>query len=143
MAKRRITAKKSAPKASRPKNTPSVKRAAPARKLAKARVKQQLQEPGFHVYRHEIDGNPTNAPLIVDIPIAEGRGPNPSRPATVSFTAEMSDEYWQDQFAFRVVSLEGGRVRVMVSRVDKGSPEQGWGVKLIIRVLVVDEPAAR
>lgn len=143
MAKKRVTAKKSAPKASRSAKTPSVKQAAPVREPEKARIKQQPQTPGFHVYRHEIDGNPTGAPLIVDIPIAEGRGPTPLRPATVSFTAEMSDEYWQDQFAFRIVSLEGGLVRVMVSRVDKGSPEQGWGVKLVIHVLVVDEPAAR
>lgn len=139
MAKKRVTAKKSAPKASRSKNAPSVTRAAPARKLAKAVVKRQPQATGFHVYRHEIDGNPTNAPLIVDISIAEGRGANPPRPATVSFTAEMSDEYWPDQFAFRVVSLQGNSVRVMVSRVDKGSAEQGWGVKLVIHVLVVDE----
>ena len=138
MAKKRVTAKKSAPKASRSKNAPSVTRAAPARKLAKAVVKRQPQATGFHVYQHEIDGNPTNAPLLVDIPIAEGRGPNPPRPATVSFTAEMSEEQWPDQFAFRVVSLEGSCVRVLVSRVDNGSPEQGWGVKLIIRVLVVD-----
>lgn len=143
MAKKKVAAKKPAPKASRSPKSPTEKRTAPGRKLAKARVARQPQAPGFHVYRHEIDGNPTNAPLIVEIAIAEGRGPNPSRPATVSFTAEMSDEYWQDQFAFRVVSLEGGRVRVMVSRVDKGSPEQGWGVKLVIHVLVVDEAAAR
>ena len=140
MAKKRVTTKKSAPKASRSKKAPSVKRAAPARKLAKAVGKLQPQAAGFHVYRHEIDGNPTNAPLIVDIPIAEGRGPNPSRPAAVSFTAEMPEEHWPDQFAFRVVSLTGGSVRVMVSRVDKGSPEQSWGVKLVIYVLVIDEP---
>jgi hypothetical protein len=78
----------------------------------------------------------------VDIPIAEGRGLSPARPAMVSFTAEMSEEQWPDQFAFRVVSLQGNSVRVMVSRVDKGSPEQGWGVKLIIHVLVVDQPNA-
>ena len=138
MAKKSVTAKKSAPKASRAKKAPSVTRAAPARKLAKAAVKRQLQATGFHVYRHEIDGNPTNAPLIVDIPIAEGRGPRPPRPATVSFTAEMAEVQWPDQFAFRVVSLEGSSVRVMISRVDKGSPEQGWGVKLVIYVLVVD-----
>lgn len=61
----------------------------------------------------------------------------------VNFTAEMSEEQWPDQFAFRVISLEGGSVRVLVSRVDKGSPEQGWGEKLIIHVLVVDEPGGR
>ena len=41
-----------------------------------------------------------------------------------------------------IVSLEGNSLRVMVSRVDKGSSEQGWGVKLVVHVLVIDEPAA-
>lgn len=140
MAKKRVTTKKSAPKTSRFKKTPHAKQAAPARTLAKAGVKRRPQAAEFHVYRHEIDGNPTNAPLIVEIAIAEGRGPNPPWPAAVSFTAEMPEEQWPDQFAFRVISLEGSRVRVMVSRVDKGSPEQGWGVKLIIHALVIDEP---
>jgi hypothetical protein len=52
----------------------------------------------------------------------------------------MPEEQWPDQFAFRVISLEGSSVRVMVSRVDKGSPELSWGVKLVIYVLVIDEP---
>ena len=143
MAKKRVTAKKSAPKASRSAKTPSEKESIQAPKQAEVRSERQPQTPGFHVYRHEIDGNPTGAPLIVDIQIAEGRGPNPARPATVSFTAEMSEEQWPDQFGFRIILLAGASVRVMVSRVDKGSPEQGWGVKLVIHVLVVDEPAAR
>ena len=139
MAKKKVTAKKSAPKSTRLKKTPSARQAAPARKLTKAGVNRQPQATRIHAYRHEIDGNPTGAPLIVHIPIADGRGENPPRPAAVSFTAEMSEEHWPDQFAFRVVSLEGNSVRVMVSRVDKGSAEQGWGVKLVIHVLVVDK----
>lgn len=119
MAKKKVAAKKPAPKASRSPKSPSEEPAASARKLAKAGVKRQPQATGIHVYWHEIDGNSTNAPLVLDIPIAEGRGPNPPRPAIVDFTAEMSDEYWQDQFAFRVVSLEDNSVRVLVSRVDR------------------------
>jgi len=142
MAKKKAAAQKSAPQASRSPKSSSAKQPDLAPKQAKVRAERQPQAAGIHVYRHEIDGNPTNAPLIVDIPIAEGRGPNPHRPAMVSFTAEMPEEQWPDQFAFRVVSLEGSSVRVMVSRVDKGLPEQGWGVKLIIHVLVIDEPSA-
>jgi hypothetical protein len=96
----------------------------------------------MHVYRYEIDDNPNHAPLIVDIPIAEGRGENPPRPAFVSFTAEMAEEEWPDQFAFRVTSLQGHAVRVMVSRIDKGCHEQSWGVRLVIHALVVDLPGA-
>lgn len=143
MAKKKVTAKKSAPNASRSAKMPIEKKSVLPAKQAKIRSERQPQATEIHVYRHEIDGNPTNAPLIVDIPIAEGRGANPPRPATVSFTAEMSQQQWPDQFAFRVVSLAGGSVRVMVSRVDKGSPEQGWGVKLIVHVLVIDEPGAK
>ena len=139
MAKKRVTAKKSAPKASRSAKLPSEKESIQAPKQVEVRSERQPQTPGFHVYRHEIDGNPTGAPLIIDIPIAEGRGANPPQPVMVSFTAEMSEEHWPDQFAFRIVSLEGNSLRVMVSRVDKGSSEQGWGVKLIVHVLVVDD----
>lgn len=92
----------------------------------------------MHVFRHEIQENPNNAPLVVEIPIAEGRGDNPASPAFVAFTPEMAEEYWQDQFAFRLLSMSGGSVRVMISRVDKGPAELGWGVKLVVHVLVVD-----
>ena len=143
MAKKRVTAKKSSPKASRSAKMPIEKKSVSAPMQSKARPERQPQSTGIRAYRYEIDGNSTNAPLIVDIPIAKGRGANPPRPAAVSFTAEMPEEQWPDQFAFRIVSLEGSNVRVMVSRVDKGSPEQGWGVKLVIHVLVVDEPAVR
>ncbi len=90
----------------------------------------------FHVFRHEIDGNPTNGPLVVEIPIAAGRGDHPQKPSFVGFSAEMSDEHWPDQFAFRIISLDATTVRVMVSRVDKDSPDMGWGVTLVVHVLV-------
>ncbi|HVX12391.1 MAG TPA: hypothetical protein VHC22_14510 [Pirellulales bacterium] len=90
----------------------------------------------FHVFRHEIDGNPTNGPLIVEIPIAAGRGDHPQKPSFVGFSAEMNEEHWPDQFAFRIISLEATSVRVMVSRVDKDSPDMGWGVTLVVHVLV-------
>lgn len=80
--------------------------------------------------------------MIVDLPIAAGRGKSPPRPSFVGFTAEMAEEYWLDQFAFRILALEGDSVRVMISRVDKGSPELGWGVKLMVQVLVVESPVA-
>ena len=87
-------------------------------------------------------GNSSNAPLIVDIPIAEGRGEHPRRPSFVGFTAEMADEQWPDQFAFRLISLDNSTVRVMISRIDNGSPEQGWGATLVVHVLVVVSPGA-
>jgi hypothetical protein len=142
MAKKKATTKKPAPKASRPTKKSNVRQAAPKNERTSNRSQRQPRAAGIHVYRHEIDGNPNNAPLIVDIPIAEGRGKNPPRPSMVSFTAEMSDEQWPDQFAFRVISLEGDSVRVMVSRIDKGTQEQGWGVKLVIHLLVVDRLGA-
>lgn len=95
----------------------------------------------IHVFRHEIQENPNNAPLVVEIPIAEGRGDAAPVPAFVGFTAEMSEECWPDQFAFRLVSLSGASARVMISRVDKGSAELAWGVKLVVHVLVVDRDA--
>jgi hypothetical protein len=142
MAKKKATTKKPAPKASRPTKKSSVRQAAPKSERRSNRSQRQPRATDIHVYWHEIDGNPNNAPLIVDVPIAEGRGKNPPRPSMVSFTAEMSDEQWPDQFAFRVISLEGDSVRVMVSRIDKGTQEQGWGVKLVIHLLVVDRLGA-
>jgi hypothetical protein len=91
----------------------------------------------IHVYRHEVESNPNNAPLIVDIPIAAGRGKNPSQPTFVGFTAEMAEEQWPDQFAFRIISLEPKTVRVMISRTDKGSSDVSWGAKLVVHVLVI------
>jgi hypothetical protein len=90
-----------------------------------------------YCYRHEIENNPSNASLVVDIPIAEGRGEQPVRPSFVGFTAEMGEEHWPDQFAFRIISLSETTVRVMVSRVDKNSADLSWGVKLAVQVLVV------
>ncbi|MGH7136135.1 MAG: hypothetical protein ACREHD_10365, partial [Pirellulales bacterium] len=101
-----------------------------------------MRSSGIHVYRHEVGENATDAPLVVDLPIAAGRGEHPPRPAFVGFTAEMAEEYWQDQFAFRVISLDGGSVRVMISRVDKGSPDLAWGERLFVQVLVVDAAGA-
>jgi hypothetical protein len=137
MSKKKVTAKEPAPKASRPAKIVSSEQTALKTKSAANAAKTKPQSAETHVYRHEIDGNPNNAPLIVDIPIAEGRGENPPRPTFVGFTAEMSEEHWPDQFAFRVISLDARTVRVMISRVDKGSPELGWGVRLVVQVLVV------
>lgn len=92
---------------------------------------------GMYCYRHEIESNTSNEPLVVDIPIGEGRGEQPVRPSFVGFSAEMNEEHWPDQFAFRILSLSETTVRVMISRVDKNSPEQGWGVRLVVHVLVV------
>lgn len=142
MAKKKATEKETAPQATRPPKKVIAKPTALASTATKSASKQEPRAEGTYVYRHEIDGHPDNTPLIVDIPIAAGRGENPARPSYVGFTAEMAEEEWPDQFAFRVVSLDGRHVRVMISRVDKGAQELGWGVKLIVNVLVV-APAAR
>ena len=91
----------------------------------------------IYAYRHEVASNPDNAPLIADIPIAAGRGEHPRRPSFVAFTAEMAEEHWPDQFAFRIIALESTTVRVMISRIDKGSQDLGWGAKLVVHVLVI------
>lgn len=62
---------------------------------------------------------------------------HPSRPSFVGFTAEMSEEHWPDQFAFRIVSLDNTSVRVMISRIDNGSNDMTWGATLVVHVLVV------
>lgn len=142
MSKKKATAKKSSPKTSRPTKKAVAKKAAPSGKRTLKPADRQSQAAAMHAYRYEIDSNPNNAPLIVDIPIAEGRGANPPRPSFVSFTAEMAEEEWPDQFAFRVTSLQSDVVRVMVSRIDKGCQEQSWGVRLVIHVLAVDLPGA-
>ncbi|HET6880191.1 MAG TPA: hypothetical protein VFI31_08555 [Pirellulales bacterium] len=134
MAKKKAVSQK---KSESPSPRPQTKKK--AAKAAATATPVITNSPSIHVYRHEIDENPINAPLVVEIPIAQGRGEEPSRPSFVGFMAEMSDEYWQDQFAFRIVSLTADSVRVMVSRVDKGSPDMGWGVKLIVQVLVVGQ----
>lgn len=137
MAKKKATAKETASLAPRPAKTATAKPTALASTGSKSVSKQQPRAETTYIYRHEIDGNPEGAPLIVDIPISAGRGANPARPSYVGFTAEMAEEEWPDQFAFRVISLDGGSVRVMISRVDKGAQELGWGVKLTVHVLVV------
>ena len=142
MSKKKVAAKKPAPKASRSVKKASAKPAASESKPARNVSERPPRLAEMHAYSHAIHGNPNNAPLIVDIPIAQGRGDNPRRPSFVSFTAEMSEEHWPDQFAFRVISLEGRSVRVMISRIDKDSQELGWGVTLIVHVLVVDLPNA-
>lgn len=133
MAKKKAAAKKPAGAPAAPKQIKKAKRP--------ASIATDAGPVKMHVYHHEILENPNNAPLVVEIPISEGRGENPPTPAFVSFTAEMSEDYWPDQFAFRLVSLSGGSVRVMISRVDKGPAELGWGVKLVVHVLVVDATA--
>lgn len=143
MAKKKATRKKKpAMSASPPPATNKTKSARVGRAPSAGSRTPEIRSPGIHVYQHEIGENSTNAPLIVDLPIAAGRGKSPPRPAFVGFTAEMADEYWLDQFAFRIISLDGGSVRVMISRVDKGSPELGWGVKVMVQVLVVDSAGA-
>lgn len=141
MSKKKV-AKKSAPKVSRSVKKASAKPAASESKPARNLSERPPRLANIHAYSHAIHDNPNNAPLIVEIPIAAGRGENPPRPSFVSFTAEMSEEHWPDQFAFRVISLEGRTVRVMISRIDKDSQELGWGVKLVVHVLVVDLPGA-
>ena len=142
MSKKKVTEKKPATKASRSVKKASAKPAAPQSKPVRNLSEHPPRLAEIHAYSHAIHGNPDNAPLIVDIPIAQGRGEHPPRPSFVSFTAEMSEEHWPDQFAFRVISLEGRSVRVMISRIDKDSQELGWGVTLIVHVLVVDLPGA-
>ena len=143
MSKKKSAAKKSSPTPPRRRKRPSRRKPLRSSKRnPKPADRQPQAAAALHVYRYEIDDNPNNAPLIVDIPIAEGRGENPPRPAFVSFTAEMAEEEWPDQFAFRVTSLQGDGVRVMVSRIDKGCHEQSWGVRLVIHALVVDLPGA-
>ena len=140
MAKKKAVNKKSIPTTSGPQVKRKAKQAAASSNPPAKTSIPQAQSAGIHVYLHEVYDNPNNAPLIVDIPIAAGRGKNLPRPSFVSFTAEMPDEQWPDQFAFRVISLEAASVRVMISRIDKGLPELNWGAKLIVRVLVVDLP---
>lgn len=137
MAKKKATEKETAPQATRPPKKVTARPTALASAGAKSASKQAAGAESTYVFRHEIDGHPDNTPLIVDIPIMAGRGENPARPSYVGFTAEMAEEEWPDQFSFRVVALDGRRVRVMISRVDKGAQELGWGVKLIVHVLVV------
>lgn len=91
-----------------------------------------------HAYRHEVGGNPNHASLTLDLDISTGRGPRPPMPAFVGFTAEIADEQWPDQFAFRLISLQSGSVRVKITRVDRGLEELSWGANLVVHVLVVD-----
>jgi hypothetical protein len=52
-------------------------------------------------------------------------------------TAELSDENWQDQFVFRIVSLGRVTVRVKITRVDRALEEFSWGANLVVHVMVV------
>ena len=134
-------------KAARKKNdssttAPASKRTARIARASAGRPRgPEKRSSAIHASRHEIGENAADAPLIVDLPIAAGRGKNPTAPTFVGFSAEMGEEYWQDQFAFRILSLNGESVRVMISRVDKGSPDLAWGEKLVVQVLVVDAQA--
>ncbi len=92
----------------------------------------------WHTYRHEIGANPRHEPLTVDLDISGGRGRHPAMPAFVGFTAELADERWPDQFAFRLIRLQNGMARVRITRVDRGLEELSWGDNLIVHVLVVD-----
>jgi hypothetical protein len=137
MSKKKAATNKKSARPSRLVKPAKAKRAVRAGKPTTARGKLLPPAGNIHAYRHEVASNPENAPLIVDIPIAAGRGEHPSRPTFVGFTAEMAEEHWPDQFAFRIVSLEAASVRVMISRVDKGSADLGWGARLVVHVLVI------
>ena len=89
-------------------------------------------------YRHEVGANPHHGPLTVEIDISAGRGSSPPMPTFVGFTAEIADERWPDQFAFRIVSLQPRSVRVTILRIDRGLEELAWGADLVVHVLVVD-----
>lgn len=138
MAKKKIATTQSKSKLpSRPKKT-APKKAAPlphtdGRPLAAAARTEKI-----HTYRHEIGGNPNHAPLTVELDISAARGARPPLPAFVSFTAELADEQWPDQFAFRLISLQADSVRVKITRVDRGQEELSWGANLVVHVLVVD-----
>jgi hypothetical protein len=134
--------KKSTPAGSKAKRTLLLKRSKPRKsKPAEAAVTKVFGSPSqnveIHTYRHEVGGNPTNAPLTIDVPISKGRGDEPRMPSFVGFTAELSDENWQDQFVFRMVSLGRATVRVTITRVDRGLEELSWGANLVVHVMVV------
>lgn len=97
------------------------------------------QETKTHCYRHEVGANLHHGPLTIDLDISGGRGKRPPLPAFVGFTAEIADEQWPDQFAFRLISLQSGIARVKITRVDRGLEELSWGDNLIVYVLVVDQ----
>ena len=138
MSKKKATTTR---KTARPPRPAKTAKPMPASRTRKTTHFMPPSASSIHVYRHEIANNTTNAPLIVDIPIAAGRGERPSRPSFVGFTAEMSAEHWPDQFAFRIVSLDNASVRVMISRIDNGSNDMTWGATLVVHVLVVTDAA--
>jgi len=134
--------KKPKPAAPKAKRTLLLKRSRPTKsKPAEVQVTgvfaPQPQNVEIHTYRHEVGGNPTNAPLTINVPISNGRGDEPRMPSFVGFTAELSDENWQDQFVFRIVSLGRATVRVKITRVDRALEEFGWGANLVVHVMVV------
>jgi hypothetical protein len=141
MSKKKAAAKKKTAGPSRPASPPKSKRAGRTGQRTIDRPKVLSPAGNIYVYRHEVESNPSNAPLIVEIPIAAGRGEHPTRPSFVGFTAEMAEEHWPDQFAFRIIALDNANVRVMISRVDKGSNDMGWGARLVVQVLVVADTA--
>lgn len=137
MAKKKATPKKKAiAKSSRTASAKAQRKAEPTGQSMSKPAAQPVAA-GMYFYQHEIESNTSNAPLVVDIPIGEGRGEQPVRPSFVGFSAEMGEEHWPDQFAFRIIALAETTVRVMISRVDKNSQEQGWGAKLVVHVCVV------
>ena len=137
MSKKKPAVKKKTARPPRSISPAKAKLARPAGKRTTTGLKLPPAAGNMHVYRHEVESNPNNAPLIVEIPIAAGRGEHPTRPSFVGFTAEMTEEHWPDQFAFRIIALDNTKVRVMISRIDKGSNDIGWGAKLVVHVLVV------
>ncbi|HVA51752.1 MAG TPA: hypothetical protein VNH11_35755 [Pirellulales bacterium] len=138
MAKKKAAAKNKSISRPSPRQTQAKSEHVPSEStLATKPAGPQPPSAEMYVYRHEVESNPAHAPLIVDIPIAAGRGERPSRPSFVGFTAEMNEEQWPDQFTFRILSLEGATVRVMISRIDQGPQERTWGAKLIVHVLVI------
>lgn len=137
MAKKKATPKKKAiAKSSRAANAKAHPKAMATGQPASKPAAHPIAT-GMYFYRQEIESNTSNAPLVVDIPIGEGRGEHPLRPSFVGFSAEMGEEQWPDQFAFRIISLSETTVRVMISRVDKNSHEQSWGARLVVHVFVV------
>ncbi|HEX7448451.1 MAG TPA: hypothetical protein VF306_12940 [Pirellulales bacterium] len=137
MAKKKQAAKTSARSA-----RPKVAGRKQAKRVARAASPPRgVSEHGSktHGYRHEVGPNPHHGSLTLDLDVSSGRGQHPPMPAFVGFTAEIADERWSDQFAFRLIAIQGGTVRVRITRVDRGLDELSWGANLVVHVLVVDQ----
>ena len=137
MAKKK-RATKSSPQRGSPK-TPAGVRVKPAKRADRdPPAASPTQGRNVHSYRHEVGANPHHGPVTIEVDISAGRGKRPPLPAFVAFTAEIAEEQWPDQFAFRLISLRSDAARVMITRVDRGLEELSWGAHLVVHVLVVD-----